>query len=95
MGRKVFCKFSGSLPIDMVDLSSIKKMMALLAIGFCWAHQTGEWRAHNKPIRMCKHHDNLRPQNSYLRYGLDYIREIIINPFIQFIARLLLSLIHI
>ena len=65
----------------LVDRARIKKMMALLAIGFCWAHQTGEWRAHNKPIRMCKHHDNLRPQNSYLRYGLDYIREIIINPF--------------
>ena len=56
-------------------------MKALLAIGFCWAHKTGEWRATIKPIRFCKHRNSMRPQNSYLRYGLDYIREIIINPF--------------
>lgn len=65
----------------LTNRTRIKKMMALLAIGFCWAHKTGEWRARIKPIRLCKHRDSLRPQNSYLRYGLDYIREIIINPF--------------
>lgn len=65
----------------LVDRTRIKKMMALLAIGFCWAHKTGEWRASIKPIRLCKHRDSIRPQNSYMRYGLDYIREIIVNPF--------------
>lgn len=65
----------------LTDRARIKKMMALLAIGFCWAHKTGEWRASIKPIRWCKHRDSRRPQNSYMRYGLDYIREIIINPF--------------
>lgn len=65
----------------LVDRARIKKLMALLAIGFCWAHRIGEWRASIKPIRLCKHHDSTRPQNSYMRYGLDYIREIIINPF--------------
>lgn len=65
----------------LVDRARIKKMMALLAIGFCWAHKIGEWRASIKPIRLCKHRDSIRPQNSYMRYGLDYIREIIINPF--------------
>src|SRR5690606_897273 len=59
----------------LVDRARIKKMMALLAIGFCWAHKTGEWRASIKPIRFCKHRDSMRPQNSYMRYGLDYIRE--------------------
>lgn len=65
----------------LVDRARIKKMMALLAIGFCWAHKTGEWRAITKPIRLCKHRESWRPQSSYMRYGLDYIREIIINPF--------------
>lgn len=64
----------------LTERARIKKMMALLAIGFCWAHKTGEWRANKKPIRLCKHHNSLRPQNSYMRYGLDYLREVIINP---------------
>lgn len=65
----------------LTDRARIKKMMALLAIGFCWAHKTGEWRAGTKPIRLCKHRDSTRPQHSYMRYGLDYIRDIIVNPF--------------
>ena len=65
----------------IVHRERIKKMMAVLAIGFCWAHKTGEWRARLKPIRFSKHQQNLRPQNSYFRYGLDYIRDMIINPF--------------
>ena len=65
----------------LVDRARIKKMMALLAIGFCWAHKTGEWRACLKPIRYGQHRDSLRPQNSYLRYGLDFIRDLIVNPF--------------
>lgn len=64
----------------LVDRHRIKKMMALLAIGCCFSHKTGEWQATIKPIRFCKHRDGLRPQSSYLRYGLDYIREIILNP---------------
>lgn len=59
----------------------IEKMMALLAIGFCWSHKTGEWRAAMKPIPFWKHYNGIRPQNSYFRYGLDYIRDIIVNPF--------------
>lgn len=65
----------------VVDRSRIKKIMALLAIGCCWAHKTGEWRANIKPIRLCKHRASIRPQSSYMRYGLDYIRELIVNPF--------------
>lgn len=64
----------------LVDRQRIKKMMGLLAIGCGFAHKTGEWQATIKPIRFCKHRDGLRPQSSYLRYGLDYIREILLNP---------------
>lgn len=65
----------------LTDRARIKKMMALLAIGFCWAHKIGEWRDSIRPIRFSKHRDSIRPQNSYMRYGLDYIRDIIVNPF--------------
>jgi hypothetical protein len=58
----------------------IEKLMGVLTIGFCWAHKTGEWRAEKKPIRLGKHRDSLRPQNSFFRYGFDFIREIILNP---------------
>lgn len=34
----------------MTKLERIEKLMALLAIGFCWAHKVGEWRAQHKPI---------------------------------------------
>ena len=58
----------------------LKKLMTLLAIGFCWAHKTGEWQAQRKPIRYCKRRTGeSRPQYSYFRYGLDFIRDIIIN----------------
>ncbi len=49
----------------------IKKLIAVLAIGFCWAHLTGEWRhQHEKTIRLKKHG---RPSISLFRYGLDWI----------------------
>ena len=69
----------------LVHLDRIEKMMTLLAIGFCWAHKIGEWRAEQKPIRWGKHRDCLRhclrPQNSFFRYGLDFIREILLSTF--------------
>lgn len=69
----------------LVKLERIEKLMALLAIGFCWAHKVGEWKAVQKPIKYKKHskgiNKGLRPQNSYFRYGLDFIREILLSPF--------------
>ena len=68
----------------LVHRDRIKKLMALLAMGFCWAHQTGEWRDTQKPIRWSKHrYSSKRPQHSYFRYGLDYLRELVINPWRQ------------
>jgi hypothetical protein len=62
----------------------IEKLMALLAMGFCWAHKVGEWRATRRPIIYKIHRTGVkgrRPQNSYFRYGLDFIREILLSPF--------------
>lgn len=55
----------------------IKKVMALLAIGFCWAHKTGEWR-HKviKPLAVKKHG---RPEQSLFRYGLDYLTDTLLH----------------
>lgn len=64
----------------LTKLDRIEKMVGVLAIAFSWAHCVGEWRAEKKPIRLSRHYDSTRPQNSLFRYGLDFIREIIINP---------------
>ncbi len=64
----------------LTNSERIEKLMGLLAIGFCWAHKTGEWRATKKPIKINKHRDGRRPQNSFFRYGLDFIRTVIVNP---------------
>ena len=39
----------------LIDRERIKKLMALLAIAFAWAHKTGEWRNEEKPIKLKKH----------------------------------------
>lgn len=55
----------------------IKKVMALLAVGFCWAHKTGEWK-HKvvKPLKIKKHG---RPEQSLFRYGLDYLTDTLLH----------------
>lgn len=55
----------------------ISKLIALLAIGFAWSHKVGEWRANIKPILLKKFKESSRPQYSYFRYGLDYLRNLI------------------
>jgi hypothetical protein len=55
----------------ITDRSKIKKLIVLLAIAFCWAHKTGEWRCNNeKQIKLKKHG---RKEKSIFRYGLDLI----------------------
>jgi hypothetical protein len=62
----------------ITKLDRISRLMALLSIAFCWMHKIGEWRAIKKPIVLNKHRDSRRPQYSYFRYGLDFIREIML-----------------
>ena len=55
----------------------IKRLLAVLAIAFCWAHRTGEWQHENvKPIKVKKH---LRLAKSIFRIGLDFIRKALFN----------------
>ncbi len=66
----------------MTSLDRIEKLMALLTIGFAWAHKVGEWRAlHKKAIAFKKHRRSFRLQNNLFRYGFDFIRDMILNPF--------------
>ena len=51
-------------------------LVAVLAITFCWCHISGEWLHQQKPIKIKKHG---RPAVSIFRYGLDWIREIVLN----------------
>jgi len=52
----------------LTELDHIEKLLALLAIAFCWAHFLGEWLHEQKPIPIKSHH---RPAISIFRYGLD------------------------
>jgi len=52
----------------LTELDRIEKLLALLAIAFCWAHLLGEWLHEQKPISIKRHH---RPAISIFRYGLD------------------------
>jgi hypothetical protein len=61
------------------DLERIKKLVLLMAIGFVWAHRVGEWLAEQKPIMLKTFKQQKRLQNSYFRYGLDFIRELIFS----------------
>lgn len=83
----------------IVNRNRIKKLIAVLAIAFCWAHLTGEWRHQcEKTIRLKKHG---RPQYSLFRYGLDWIMTALfqrgqklrqlVTLFEEIIARPLLS----
>jgi hypothetical protein len=55
----------------------IKKMMALMAIAFCWAHKTGEWKqAQVKPLKVKKHG---RLEQSLFRYGLDVLTDTLLH----------------
>lgn len=61
----------------------LEKLMALLAVALAWAHKVGEWQAIKKPIPFNHHKNSLynsrRPQYTYFRYGLDFIRDCLIH----------------
>jgi IS4 transposase len=60
----------------LTDMERIEKLVAVLAIAFCWCHVTGEWIQTKKPIKIKKHG---RKATSIFRYGLDTLRETLLN----------------
>ena len=60
----------------MTDLERINKLTAFLAMAFFWAHIMGEWLHEERPIPLKSHK---RRAISIFRYGLDHLREILLN----------------
>jgi hypothetical protein len=50
----------------------LSKLVALLALGFCWAMLTGLWQHQHHPIPIKTHQ---RRAKSLLRYGCDFLRR--------------------
>lgn len=68
----------------ITNTDRIAKLIALLAIGFVWAHKVGEWKATLKPIIWKQFKGMKRPQYSYFRYGLDHLRQIVLRLYDNF-----------
>lgn len=60
----------------VTDPKRLKKLMALLALAFCWAHVVGEWLMRQKALKTKKHG---RLAKSIFRLGLDHLRRILCN----------------
>lgn len=60
----------------VTDADRLKKLLALAALAFCWAHVTGEWLSTQKPLPIKKHG---RKAVSIFRHGLDHLRRILCN----------------
>lgn len=63
----------------IIEPKRIEKLLALLAIGFVWAHRIGEWRASIKAIPLKKLRNQKRPKHSFFRLGLDHLRDLLTN----------------
>lgn len=64
---------------NITDINRLKKLMAVIAIGAAWAHRVGEWKASIKPIILKQYKGYKIPQYSYFRYGMDEIREVLLQ----------------
>lgn len=53
----------------------IENLIALMSIALVWAHRVGEWLSQHKPIPIKNH---ARKLYSTFRYGLDYLRQILL-----------------
>lgn len=60
----------------VIEPARLKKLIALLALAFCWAHVVGEWLSQQKALKPKKHG---RLAKSIFRYGLNHLRRILCN----------------
>ena len=63
--------------VNLKDQESLKRLLAVMTLAFCWAYHAGAWLNEIKPIRIKKHQ---RPAKSVFRYGFDWIRHVLFNP---------------
>jgi hypothetical protein len=60
----------------VIEPERLKKLIALLALAFCWAHVVGEWLSRQKALQTKKHG---RLAVSIFRKGLNHLRRILCN----------------
>jgi len=60
----------------VIEAERLKKLIALLALAFCWAHIVGEWLSRQKALKQKKHG---RLAKSIFRLGLNHLRRILCN----------------
>jgi hypothetical protein len=60
----------------VVHPERLKKLIALLAFAFCWAHVIGQWLTRQQPLKIKKHG---RKARSIFRHGFDHLRRILCN----------------
>lgn len=60
----------------LTDPERLGKLVALLALTFCWAFVVGEWLATQRLLKLKQHG---RLAKSIFRYGLDHLRRILVN----------------
>ncbi len=60
----------------VIEPERLKKLIALLALAFCWAHVVGEWLSQQKALKTKKHG---RLAKSIFRYGLNHLRRLLCN----------------
>lgn len=54
----------------------LSKLLALMSLALCWAIKVGEWRHEHYPLKVKKHG---RLAQSIFRYGLDFLRSIVLD----------------
>ncbi|XGV98788.1 MAG: IS4 family transposase [Leptolyngbya sp. BL-A-14] len=59
------------------DAERLSKLFALLTLALCWAMRTGLWLQQWQPIALKKHG---RRAKSLFRFGLDFLRHLVLNP---------------
>ena len=61
------------------DYDRLDKLLTMVALAFVWAYKTGFYRDKEvKPIKIKKHG---RPEKSLFAYGLEWLAQVLINPF--------------
>ena len=60
----------------LTDPLRLERLVALLALAFCWCHKIGEWLHTQKQLQLKKHE---RKPKSLFRRGFDQLRRVLVN----------------
>jgi len=60
----------------VTEKERLRKLLALMALAFCWAYRTGQWLTRADPLKIKRHG---RLAKSIFRHGFDYLRRILCN----------------